>query len=156
MTIDGDPVRRPRIPELIRGGYPADVATAFERLDYVYTPSRDVAADARYFTDVLGGRLVFAIEAMGTRVAMIELTAEPPRIVLADHLEGDQPILVYRVASLRDAVAELKTRGWQSSHALEIPQGPVRSFVTPGGQRFALYELSRPGVEASFEGRRDF
>jgi hypothetical protein len=40
--------------------------TLFDHLDYLYTPSRDVAADARYFTEILGGRLVFAIEAMGT------------------------------------------------------------------------------------------
>jgi hypothetical protein len=127
-----------------------------ERLDFVYTPSRDVAADVRYFSDVLGGRRVFAIEAMGTRVAMIELATEGPRIVLADHLEGDQPILVYRVASLRDAAAELEGRGWKSDRTLEIPQGPCRAFTTPGGQRLALYERSRPGVEASFEGRQDF
>ena len=132
------------------------MALPFEGLDYLYTPSRDVAADARYFTDVLGGRLVFAIEAMGTRVAMIELTTERPRIVLADHLEGDQPIMVYRVASLADAVAELEGKGWHSDRSLEIPQGPCREFRTPGGQRLALYELSRPGVVASFEGRRDF
>ena len=127
-----------------------------EALDYLYTPSRDVAADARYFTDVLGCRLVFAIEAMGTRVAMIELTTQPPRIVLADHLEGEQPILVYRVASLTEAAAELEAKGWQPDRSLEIPQGPCRAFRTPGGQRLALYELSRPGVVASFEGRRDF
>ena len=128
----------------------------FERLDYLYTPSRDVAADARYFTDVLGGRLVFAIEAMGTRVAMIELATEQPCIVLADHLDGDAPILVYRVSSLADAVSELEARGWQSGRSLEIPQGPCREFRTAGGQRLAIYELSRPGVVASFEGRRDF
>ena len=39
---------------------------------------------------------------------------------------------------------------------VEIPQGPVRSFTAPGGQRLAIYELTRPGVEASFEGRREF
>jgi hypothetical protein len=128
----------------------------FERLDYVYTPSRDVARDALYFTDVLGGRLVFAIEAMDTRVAMIELTADGPRIVLADHLEGDLPILVYRVASLRDTVAQLEARGWHPERTLEIPQGPCRTFRTSGGHRLAVYEFSRPGVEASFEGRRDF
>jgi hypothetical protein len=132
------------------------VTTPFEHLDYVYTPSADVAADAGYFTAVLGGRLVFAIEAMGTRVAMIELTAAAPRIVLTDHLEGDRAILVYRVASLSAAVAELEARGWRSDRSLEIPQGPVRSFTSPGGHRLALYERTRPGVEASFEGRRDF
>ena len=129
---------------------------AFERLDYIYMPSRDVAADMAWFRDVLGGRVVFAIDAMGTRVAMIELTAEPPRLLLADHVEGNVPILVYRVASLADTTTELESRGWIRGHALEIPQGPVSSFRAPGGQRLAVYELSRPGVEASFEGRRDF
>ncbi len=128
----------------------------FERLDYIYMPSRDVAADVAYFTDVLGGRLVFAVEGMGTRVAMIELTAEPPRILLAGHLEGDRPVLVYRVDDLDASIAELEQRGWTRGHTLEIPQGPVCTFSAPGGQRLAVYELSRPGVEASFEGRHDF
>ena len=128
----------------------------FEQLDYVYMPSRDVAADIAYFRDVLGGRVVFAIDAMGTRVAMIELTSDPPRLLLADHVEGDVPILVYRVASLADATTELEARGWIRGHTLEIPQGPVCSFRAPGGQRLAVYELARPGVEASFEGRLDF
>ena len=128
----------------------------FERLDYIYTPSRDVAADVAWFTDVLGGRLVFAIEAMGTRVAMVELTAEPPRIVLASHLEGDQPTLVYRVDELATAARDLEARGLRADHALEIPQGPVQTFAGPGGHRLAIYQLTRPGVVDGFEGRRDF
>ena len=74
----------------------------FEHLDYVYMPSRDVAADVTYFTEVLGGRLVFAIDGMGTRVAMVALTEESPRILLAGHLDGDVPVLVYRVDDLDD------------------------------------------------------
>ncbi len=129
----------------------------FAHLDYVYMPSRDVAADVAYFTDVLGAQLIFAIDGMGTRVAMVALTDEPPRILLAGHLDGDQPLLVYRVDDLTAAMTELEGRGWASGHTLEIPQGPVCSFTTPGGQRLAIYELSRPGVEeASFVGRRDF
>ena len=68
-----------------------------EGLDFLYTPSRDVAADMADFVDVLGGRLVFAIDDGGIRVAMIELTDGPPRILLTDHVEGERPILVYRV-----------------------------------------------------------
>jgi hypothetical protein len=128
----------------------------FDRLDYLYMPSRDVAADMAWFRDVLGGRVVFAIDAMGTRVAMIELTPEPPRLLLADHVDGDVPILVYRVGSLADTMTELESRGWTRGTTLEIPQGPVCSFVAPGGQRIAIYERTRPGVEASFEGRQDF
>ena len=128
----------------------------FERLDYLYTPSRDVAADVAHFTGVLGGRLVFAIEGMGTRVAMVELSEGHPQVVLADHLDGDTPILVYRVADLQTAVRELETKGADAGHALEIPQGPVRSFVAPGGQRIAIYQLTRTGVIEGFSGRRDF
>ena len=128
----------------------------FEGLDYVYMPSRDVAADTGYFTTVLGARLVFAIEAMGTRVALLELTDRPPQLVLAGHLEEDRPILVYRVADLDAAARDLSARGWKGGHALEIPQGPVRSFVAPGGQRLAIYELTRPDIMNSFVGRRDF
>jgi len=128
----------------------------FESLDYVYMPSRDVLTDLRYFTEVLRGRLVFAIDGMGARVAMVDLTDGPPRILLADHLEGDRPVLVYRVADIEAARRELRGRGWDEGHGLEIPQGPVRSFAGPGGHRLAIYQRTRPDVERSFEGRRDF
>src|SRR2546429_838719 len=46
----------------------------FLQLDYLYTPSSDVAAAARFFTHVLGGKLAFAGEGVGARGAMVELT----------------------------------------------------------------------------------
>jgi hypothetical protein len=85
----------------------------FERLDFIYMPSTDVAEDVRYFTEVLGGSLVFAVEGMGTRVAMVEVGEESPRLLLAGHLEGERPVLVYRVASLKDTLGELEGRGWE-------------------------------------------
>ena len=128
----------------------------FQSLDFVYMPSSDVAADMAYFTDVLGGRLVFAVEGMGTRVAMVALTDGPPRILLAGHLEGDQPVLVYRVADIAVAMKELVARGWQRESTFEIPHGPVCPFRTPGGHRLAIYQLVRPEAGEHFEGRRDF
>ena len=128
----------------------------FQQLDFVYMPSRDVAADLAFLTEVLGGRVVFAVEAMGARVAAVGLTEGPPLVLLADHLEGDRPILVYRVADLDTALAELEGRGWQRQHTLEIPHGPCCAFRAPGGHRIAVYQLTRPGVAAHFEGRRDF
>lgn len=134
----------------------ADQTAPFQQLDFVYTPSREVVADLEYFIGVLGGRVVFAVEAMGTKVAAIELTKGPPLILLADHLEGERPILVYRVADLDASMAELELRGWQRQPTLEIPHGPCCSFRTPGGHRIALYQLTRPEVVAHFDGRRDF
>jgi hypothetical protein len=128
----------------------------FERLDFIYTPSGDVASDAKYFADVLGGRIVFAVEGMGARVAMVQLAETGPPILFADHLKGDQPVLVYRVSNLDATVAELERRGWNREPLLEIPFGPCCSFETPGGHRVAVYEFTRPEVQKHFEGRRDF
>jgi hypothetical protein len=122
----------------------------------VYTPSRDVAADMRFFVDVLGAGLGFAVDGMGARVAMVVLAKGPPHLLLADHLEGDRPIYVYRVPDLGKATAELKKRGLKQQHEVELPMGPASSFVTTGGHRVALYELSRPGVVEHFMGRQDF
>jgi len=128
----------------------------FLQLDYLYTPSTDVAADARIFTDVLGGRLAFAVEGMGARVAMIELTDGPPHVLLTDHLDGDRTIYIYRVDDVRKAAAAVKKRGLKDEKRLEIPMGPCSSFTTPSGQRVALYEASRPNVLEHFLGRKDF
>ncbi|TMF77033.1 MAG: VOC family protein [Chloroflexi bacterium] len=130
--------------------------TEFAQLDYLYTPSSDVAGDARFFTEVLGGKLAFAVEGMGARVAMIELTDGPPHVLLTDHLEGDRAIYIYRVGDLRKAVAALKKRGLKGERQLEIPMGPCSSFVLPSGHRIALYEASRPEVLKHFLGRKDF
>jgi glyoxalase/bleomycin resistance protein/dioxygenase superfamily protein len=128
----------------------------FLQLDYLYTPSTDVAADAKLYTDVLGGRVAFAVEGMGARVAMIELTEGPPHVLLTDHLDGERAIYIYRVEDLRSAAAGLKRRGLEDERRLEIPMGPCSSFTMPSGHRIALYEASRPEVLKHFLGRRDF
>jgi hypothetical protein len=125
------------------------------RLDYLYTPSGDVAADLRYFVDVLGASFGFAIDDGGIRVAMVELGG-PPRILLTDHLEGDRPIHLYAVDHLDIARADLEARGWRQERAVELPPGPAITFRTPGGLRLAIYQPVRPFVVESFKGRRDF
>jgi hypothetical protein len=128
----------------------------FDGLEFVYLPSRDVAADMRHFTDQLGAELVFAIEAFGTRVAMVRLSPNPPALLLAGHLEGDQPVLVHRVADLELAVTELEDRGVEIGARFEMPYGPGVELVSPGPQRLALYELTRPQATERLANRRDF
>lgn len=124
-------------------------------LDFIYTPSDDVARDLDYFERVLGGDVVFAIDGSGTHVAMVRLGEGPP-VLLADHLKGEAPVLVYRVDTLESAIGELEGRGWQRGRMLELPMGAACSFAAPGGQRIAIYEASRPFVVEGFSGRRDF
>jgi len=72
----------------------------FERLDFVYLPSRDVAADVAHYVDGLGAELVFAIERFETRVAMVA------------------------------AIEELRERGVASVERFEIPFGPSVEAAT--------------------------
>ena len=125
------------------------------RLEFLYTPSDDVAADLRYFVDVLGATFGFAIEDGGIRVAMVELGG-PPAILLTDHLEGDRPIHLYAVDDIADARRDLAERGLREERAVELPPGPAITFRTPGGLRLAIYQPVRPFVVESFKGRRDF
>jgi catechol 2,3-dioxygenase-like lactoylglutathione lyase family enzyme len=127
-----------------------------EALDVLYVPSRDVAADVAFYRDVLGARVVFAIEAMGTRVAEVALAREGPRVILAGHLTGEAPVLLHRVADIEQALAELRAAGVALEHQVELPLGPCATLRTPGGQRIGVYELTRPGVESRWAGRVDF
>jgi hypothetical protein len=129
---------------------------AIEALEILYVPSRDVAADLAFYRDVLGARVVFAIEAMGARVAEVALAPDGPRVVLADHLPGEAPILLHRVADLDATLRELAARGVEPEHRVELPLGPCATLRTPGGQRLGFYELTRPHVDERFAGRSDF
>jgi hypothetical protein len=127
-----------------------------QQLDFLYLPSRDVEADLAFYTEILGGDVVFAIEAFGARVARVALFEEGPALLLADHLKGEAPVLVHRVADLDAALSELARRGITVAERFGIPHGPCAELRTPGGQRLAIYELRRPEADAHLAGRHDF
>lgn len=87
---------------------------------------------------------------------MVGLTADGPRLLLAEHLEGDQPILVFRVHDLDAATAELQGRGVALGSHFEMPYGVGVEVSTPGPQRIAVYERTRPERGEGLAGRKDF
>ena len=127
----------------------------FLSLDYVYVPTADVAAAAERYVEAFGARLVWCVRGMGTTVACVRVTDDGPAILLSGHLEGENPVLVYRVESYRGAVDALRVAGIDPITELEIPHGPCASFRVPGGQRYAVYELVRPEAATYFDGRFD-
>ena len=128
----------------------------FGPLDFLYMPSRDPAGEIAHLAEVLGGEIVFTIEAFGARVGMVRLGDGPPDVLLADHLEGERPVLVYRVDDLERALADLVQRGWEPQPRFGIPHGECCAFHVPGGHHIALYEATRPDATQRFAGRRDF
>ena len=83
------------------------------------------------------------------------LTGGGRRLLLAEHLEGDAPVLVYRVGDLDTTMAELERRALRTRRASASRTGHA-AFCAPGGQRLAVYELTRPRADARVAGRHDF
>jgi hypothetical protein len=83
----------------------------------------------------------------------IEPTTEPPLMLLADHVDGERPILAYQVADLGATLADGRP-GWEHPDLRDPPRAVVL-VRTPGGHRIALYELTRLEVVTHFDGRRD-
>lgn len=128
----------------------------FESLDFLYMPAPDIHSSVRYYTEVLGGELLWKIHAFGVWVAAITLSKkEKPYILLADHIHGNDVMLIYRVENLESAAAELKSKAWKEESRIEIPPGPCIVFRDPAGNALVIYENSRPHVMEEFKGRID-
>ena len=127
----------------------------FESLDFVYTPTSDVDDAAAHYVEVLGAHLLWKVRGMGTTVAALQVSTTGPQVLLAGHLAGSTPVLVYRVAEYAASVAALRGSGHLEIRELEIPHGPCAVFSALGGQLFAVYELVRPHADEHFAGRVD-
>jgi hypothetical protein len=124
-------------------------------LDFVYTPTDDVDGAIAEHVAAYGGELEWKVRSMGTVVACVRVAESGPKVLLSEHVEGPQPILVYRVEHYAEAVATLRAAGVTDVRELEIPHGPCASFRTGNGQRAAVYELVRPDAMTYFDGRFD-
>ena len=132
------------------------LAAQFESLDYIYVPAPDFEAAVKFYTVTVGGELRWRIHDAGVWVAAIKLADAPPAVLLASHLEPHQTILIYRVRSLADVRRRLNDAGWADvDDPIQIPQGPCVVFSDPAGQRLAVYERVRPGIDERFDGRFD-
>ena len=124
-------------------------------LDFVYCPSTDAAADRDHWVEKLGAIAVFAVERFETRVACVQ-PGDGPAVLFAEHLEGERPVLLYRVADLASAVATYRADGVGVSETFEFPFGHGAELTDPRAPRVAIYERDRPDRGDSLRGRRDF
>jgi hypothetical protein len=124
-------------------------------LDFLYVPTSNVDECAQRYVEALGATLVWKVRGMGTVVACLRVSDDGPTILLSGHLEGEAPIMIYRVADYASALSRLREAGIDDVRELEIPHGPCASFRAPGGQRLAVYELTRPHADRHFAGRID-
>jgi hypothetical protein len=126
----------------------------FGSLDYIYLPAADVDDEVVRYVETAGAELVWKVRAMGTTVACLRVGESGPAILLSGHLQGTSPILVYQVQDYAGTVAQLRQRN-VTLRELEIPHGPCATFTIGTGQRYAIYQLVRPGAVHQFDGRID-
>ena len=124
----------------------------FLSLDFIYLPARDFEAMLRTYVADLGAELAWRVRGMGTIVAHLRLAPERPGLMLGEHLEDQPPILVYRVENLRSTMKQLKAKGVRGS-SLEILYGAIFRFDAAGGQRFAVYQPTRPEADTMWASR---
>jgi hypothetical protein len=109
-------------------------------------------ADLAFYRDVLGARVVFAIEAMGTRVAEVSLAPEGPRLVLSGHLAGHAQVLLHRGDDLEATLADLSELVVEAR--VERPLGPaagvtytwVNRHVTEGRRALRRAEAAAEAI----------
>jgi predicted enzyme related to lactoylglutathione lyase len=130
----------------------------FKSLDFLYVPAPDIESSVRYYTQVLGGELLWKIHAYGVWVACIALSEaedNKPYVLLADHIHKNDVMLVYQVEDLDNAINELKLKGWKEENRLEIPPGPCCTFRDPAGNALVIYENVRPDFMDEVRGKID-
>jgi len=127
----------------------------FESLDFLYVPAPNIQQSITYYTKVLDGELLWKIHAFGVWVACVKLSDKEPYILLANHIERKDLMLIYRVNNLDKARSELRARGWKEEKSLEIPNGPCLTFRDPADNSIVIYENRRPDVMRNFKGRID-
>jgi predicted enzyme related to lactoylglutathione lyase len=129
----------------------------FKSLDFLYVPAPDIESSVKYYTQVLGGELLWKIHAYGVWVACVALSKaeEKPYVLLADHIHKNDVMLIYQVENLEDATAQLKSKGWKEENRIEIPPGPCSTFRDPAGNALVIYENVRPDVMKEFRGKID-
>src|SRR5881396_2007671 len=132
------------------------ITMILESLDFLYVPAPDIHASVSYYTDVLDGELMWKIHDFGVWVACIRLAnSEKPYVLLADHINKNDVMLIYRVENLQSAVKELQSKDWKEESTIEIPPGPCCTFRDPVGNALVIYENMRPFVIEQFKGRID-
>ena len=104
---------------------------------------------------MLDGELLWKIHAYGVWVACVKLSDKEPYILLANHIERKDLMLIYRVNNLDKAASVLRARGWKEEKILEIPNGPCLTFRDPADNSIVMYENRRPHVMRDFKGRID-
>lgn len=118
--------------------------TGFLSLDFVYTPTHDIDGAISQHVEGFGADLEWKVRAMDTVVACLRVSDAGPRILLSEHVEGELPILVYRVESYRDVLEPAVDAMIAKHGALRavIVLGPEWKGMTAG----AVWEDLRIGL----------
>ena len=143
----------PRSPRVASGS--VGFSAVFERLDFVYLPSRDVEADVKHYTDRLGGSS--CSRSKHSRLAW-QWSALPPTLPRCCSpgiwLETSRSSSSASMTSRARSTSSIAAGG--DRRQLRDPAGPAVELISPGPQRLALYQLTRPEALDRLAGRRDF
>jgi catechol 2,3-dioxygenase-like lactoylglutathione lyase family enzyme len=111
--------------------------------------SADVDADLRFYSDALGGELVWRFQALDADVAGVRL-GDGPLVLLADHRPAPSVLPIFAVTDLDLAADQLRASEWaETATQVEVPDGPALVLHDPSGNEIALLHRVRPDAMPS-------
>src|SRR5256712_13945676 len=109
------------------------MAAPFGKLLYLYVGTSDFDRDLKYYTNVLGAKVLWNHQAMGAKVAALRL-CEGPQYLLADHRPAPSCQQLVEMKDLKAQAKELRSRGCKSEgRSFEVPPRPCPLFQDSGG-----------------------
>ena len=133
-----------------------DCRAALESLDFLYMPSRDVVVDLSFYSEMSRRRDRVRDRGLRRPVAQVRLCGEEPRLLLADHLDDDGAVLVYRWAISMPRSPSSSCAGSTMEARFGIPHGPSAAVRTPGRPAARAVRAHPAAVDDRFAGRLDF
>ncbi|MBI1270630.1 hypothetical protein GC174_09370 [bacterium] len=131
-------------------GLPETKKPPFKNLAYLYLGTDDYEATVEYYLDVLHAEKVWDFDRFGARVTAFKVSSGP-LLLISNHRKAPSCQPVFEVDDLSLTIRELKERGFkEQAGPFGTPNGEAYSFLDPGGNSFAIFQVDPDSTDRSY------
>lgn len=122
----------------------------FKNLAYLYLGTDDYDATVEYYLDVLHAEKVWDFDRFGARVTAFKVSSGP-LLLVSNHRKAPSCQPVFEVDDLSLTIRELKERGFkEQAGPFGTPNGEAYSFLDPGGNSIAIFQVDPDSTDRSY------
>lgn len=122
----------------------------FKNLSYLYLGTDDYEATVEYYLDVLHAEKVWDFDRFGAKVTAFKVSSGP-LLLVSNHRKAPSCQPVFEVDDLSLTIRELKERGFkEQAGPFGTPNGEAYSFLDPGGNSIAIFQVDPDSTDRSY------